>query len=87
MTVYNSTHIETGNEEGFFNGMDVIIRLRSITEVEYYYLKALNSVDSDVYDETIDEPIKYPGNVHGGTGIVGISTEVSKVITIFTPQH
>lgn len=87
MTVYNSTHIETGNEEGFFNGMDVIIRLRSITEVEYYYLKALNSVDSDVYDETIDEPIKYPGNVHGGTGIVGISTEVSKVITIFTPRH
>lgn len=58
--------------------MDIIIHLRSITEVEYYYLKALNLVDSDIYDETIDEPIKYPSNVHGGTGMIGISTEVSK---------
>lgn len=86
MTVYNSTHIETVNE-GYFDAMDVIIRLKSITETEYYYLKALNSVDSDVYDETIDEPIKYPGNVQGGTGIVGISTEVSKVVPIFTSHH
>lgn len=86
MTVYNSTHIETVNE-GYFDAMDVIIRLKSITETEYYYLKALNSVDSDVYDETIDEPIKYPGNVQGGTGIVGISTEISKVVPIFTSHH
>lgn len=87
MTVYNSTHIETANEEGYFYGMDIIIRLRSITEVEYYYLKALNLVDSDIYDETIDEPIKYPSNVHGGTGMIGISTEVSKKIEIETPQR
>lgn len=87
MTVYNSTHIETAGEEGYFNAMDVIIRLRSITEVEYYYLKALNLVDSDIYDETIDEPIKYPGNVHGGTGIVGISTEVSATIPIILPKY
>lgn len=67
--------------------MDIIIHLRSITEVEYYYLKALNLVDSDIYDETIDEPIKYPSNVHGGTGMIGISTEVSKKIEIETPQR
>ncbi|WP_418486231.1 hypothetical protein, partial [Dysosmobacter sp.] len=35
--------------------------------------EALNLADSDAYDETINEPIKYPGNVHGGVGIVGIS--------------
>lgn len=87
MTVYNSTHIETGNEEGYFDSMDVIIRLMSITETEYYYLKALNFVDSDAYDETMDEPIRYPGNVHGGTGIVGISTEVNKVVPIYISRH
>ena len=87
MTVYNSTHVETASEEGFFHQMDIIIHLRSITEVEYYYLKALNLVDSDIYDETIDEPIKYPSNVHGGTGMIGISTEVSKKIEIETPQR
>lgn len=87
MTVYNSTRIETGSEEGSFYGMDVIIRLRSITEVEYYYLKALNFVDSDIYDETINEPIKFPGNVNGGTGMIGITTEVSKKIKIETPQQ
>ena len=57
------------------------------TETEYYYLKALNLVDSDAYDETINEPIKYPSNVHGGTGMVGISTEVSKKVRIRTWQR
>ena len=87
MTVYNNTKIETGSDSGYFSGMDVIIRLMSITETEYYYLKALNLVDSDVYDETINEPIRYPSNVHGGTGMVGISTEVSKKVRIRTWQR
>ena len=87
MTVYNNTKIETGSDSGYFSGMDVIIRLMSITETEYYYLKALNLVDSDAYDETINEPIKYPSNVHGGTGMVGISTEVSKKVRIRTWQR
>lgn len=62
--------------------MDIIVRLLSITETEYYYLKALNLVDSDVYDETINEPLRYPSNVHGGTGMVSISTEVSQTVRI-----
>lgn len=84
MTVYNLTNIETSNENGFFAGMDIIIRILSITETEYYYLKALNLMDSDAYDETMSEPIKYPSNVHEGTGMVGITTEVSKKINIET---
>lgn len=87
MTVYNSNHIDIRRDDGYFHRMDVFIRLQSITETEYYYLKALNYIDSDAYDETINEPIKFPGNVNGGTGIVSISTEVSQKIEIRKPQH
>lgn len=88
MTIYNNPDIENDyDHNGYYEGMDVIIRLLSITETEYYYLKALNLVDSDAYDETINEPIRYPSNVHGGTGMVGISTEVSKKVRIKTWKH
>lgn len=88
MTIYNNPEVESdNNNDGFYEGMDVIIRLLSITETEYYYLKALNLVDSDAYDETINEPIRYPSNVHGGTGMIGISTEISKKVRIRTWQR
>ena len=85
LTVYNQTNVEGLPKYGTNVKMDIIVRLLSITETEYYYLKALNLTDSDAYDETINEPIKYPGNVHGGVGIVGISTETSKIIHIEKP--
>mgnify|MGYP002226286116 FL=1 len=53
MTVYNQTDIDGFPEYGTNVKMDIIVRLLSITETEYYYLKALNLVDSDAYDETI----------------------------------
>lgn len=89
-TSYTMTSTTRQMLRGFPNNgtnvkMDIIVRLLSITETEYYYLKALNLADSDAYDETINEPIKYPGNVHGGVGIVGISTETSKIIHIEKP--
>ena len=87
MTVYNQTDIDGFPEYGTNVKMDIIVRLLSITETEYYYLKALNLVDSDAYDETINEPIKYPSNVHGGIGMIGISTETSKIIHIEKPQR
>ena len=82
MTVYNQTNVEGLSKYGTNVKMDIIVRLLSITETEYYYLKALNLVDSDVYDETINEPLRYPSNVHGGTGMVSISTEVSQTVRI-----
>lgn len=85
MTVYQPTYLFRGfdyNNPLIREHAEVIVRILSITETEFYYLKALNLVDSDSYDETINEPIKYPSNVYGGTGIVGVSTEVSKVIQI-----
>lgn len=82
MTIYNSWYMYFNNEYRENVRIDVTIRLLSINETEYYYLKALNLLDSDVYDETISEPIKYPSNVHGGVGIVGVSTEVSKTVCV-----
>ena len=87
MTVYNQTNVEGLSKYGTNVKMDIIVRLLSITETEYYYLKALNLVDSDAYDETINEPIKYPSNVHGVIGMIGISTETSKIIHIEKPQR
>ncbi len=88
MTIYNDPNIENGLEQrGYYEELYAYIRILSITETEYYYLKALNLVDSDVYDETINEPIRYPSNVHGGTGMIGISTEVSEKIQLRTWEH
>ena len=83
MTVYVPRYIFQSYDGPYPSAkVDIIVHLLSITESEYYYLKALNLIDSDAFDDTMNEPIKYPSNVHGGTGIVGISTEVSKVIHI-----
>lgn len=60
----------------------VTVRLLSISQTEYRYLTALNLIESDAFDEIINEPFKYPSNVHEGTGIVSISTEVSQKILI-----
>ena len=42
MTVYNQTNVEGLSKYGTNVKMDMIVRLLSITETEYYYLKALN---------------------------------------------
>lgn len=57
------------------------VRLLSINETDFRYYKALNLIDSDVYDELIMEPIVFASNVQGGLGIVSISTETSIKIT------
>lgn len=62
--------------------IDIAVRILSITEKEYYYLKALNLFQSDNYDPKMSEPIKFPSNVQGGTGIVSISSEVGEIIHI-----
>ena len=49
--------------------------------------KALNLIDSDVYDETIMEPIVFASNVHGGLGIVSISTETSVKINLTDEKY
>lgn len=77
MTVYNqsNTGYSWNLNEVTHVKVDVIIRILSITKTEYYYLKSLNTLDSDSFDESLGEPIRFPSNVNGGTGIVGFSSE------------
>lgn len=60
----------------------VKIRLISITESEFYYLRALNLYVSDNYDDILSQPIRYPSNIHGGTGIFGISYGTSQIMQL-----
>lgn len=66
---------------------DCHVRLLSINETDFLYFKALNLIDSDVYDETIMEPIVFAKNVHGGLGIVSISTETSVKINLTDEKY
>lgn len=77
MTVYNRANVDySWNWHKVTHAkVDVVIRILSITETEYYYLKSLNALDSGSYDESVGEPIRFPSNVNGGTGIVGFSSE------------
>lgn len=44
-------------------------------KAEFRYLKALNYLESDNYEEALMEPVIIPSNVKGGLGFVGISSE------------
>lgn len=59
---------------------DITVRLLSISEAEFRYLKALNSLESGNYDEALMEPIIIPNNVEGGFGFVGISSEIRIIL-------
>lgn len=58
----------------------IIVRLLSLPEIYHRYLKALNCMDDDDYDEAIMEPISLPGNVEGGLGFVGVTSEIRYTI-------
>ena len=60
--------------------VDTYIRVLSISETEFHYLKTLNTIDSGALDETM-EPIKFASNVNDGLGVVSISSEVSKKVS------
>ena len=83
MNVYNDIYgWGFWGQEYIWIKTDVYIRILSITEKEYYYLRALNLLDSDAYDNTLSEPIAFPSNVNGGTGMVGFSTETNYMLTV-----
>lgn len=58
----------------------ITVRLLSLPEAYYRYLKALNCMDDDDYDEVLMEPISLPNNVEGGLGFVGVSSEIQYTI-------
>lgn len=63
----------------------ITIRLLSISEAEFHYLQALNTLESFNYEEALMEPVMIPTNVKGGLGIVGISSETR--ITMRLPDE
>lgn len=64
------------------NVRTITIRLLSITEAEFRYLKALNYLASDNYEDAIMEPVMIPSNVNGGLGFVGISSETRVIMQL-----
>lgn len=60
----------------------ITVRLLSITEAEYRYLKALNCLDDGDYDDALMEPISLPCNVIGGLGFVGVCSESRVIIEL-----
>jgi len=62
--------------------IDFTVHLISITEMLYYYMKALNLTSSDSYDEYFSMPVSYPSNVQGGVGFVGFSADTYKTFSI-----
>ncbi len=60
----------------------ITVRLLSLPETYYRYLKALNCMDDDDYDEALMEPISLPNNVDGGLGFIGVSSEIQYTIDI-----
>lgn len=54
----------------------VTVRLLSFPEIGYRYLRALNTLGDDDYDESLMEPISLPNNVKGGLGFVGVCSGI-----------
>lgn len=67
--------------------MDYAIRILSISEPMYRYLRALNCLQSEDYDETFMEPVIIPDNVEGGLGFVGASADSKIIIRIIDKRH
>lgn len=67
--------------------LDTYVRILSISETDFQYFKALNLSDSDLSDDALMEPITFASNVHGGLGIVSISTETSVKINVSDEKY
>lgn len=66
--------------EEIYHTQTITIRLLTLTEAEYRYLKALNCLKDDNYDESLMEPVCLPSNVNGGLGFVGICSETNVIL-------
>ncbi len=61
---------------------DAIVHILSITKADYRYMRAMNCLDSENYNDTFMEPVIVPQNVVGGLGFVGASSEAEMKIQI-----
>jgi len=69
-------------DEPYLRRNTATIRIMTLTEPYYRYLRALNCIESEDYDETFMEPVIIPTNVVGGLGFVGVSSEQSVTLLL-----
>lgn len=62
--------------------IDAEIRLLSLPEAYYRYLRAMNCLESENYNATFMEPVIIPNNIHGGLGFVGAASETKTTVRI-----
>ena len=60
----------------------ITVRILRLSEAEYRYLRALNALSDDDYDEALMEPVSLPSNVTGGLGFVGIFSGTEYVMKL-----
>ena len=73
------------DEDGSFTesiSFEYKVYLINITEMQYYYLRALNIIASSSYDEYLSTPVSFPSNVEGGVGFVGFGASSCKSFSI-----
>ena len=58
------------------------VSLKCITKEQYYYLRAMNILDSDSFDPIMNQPVQLPSNVTGGLGFVGMQASTTQTETI-----
>ena len=65
------------------------LELQSISEQQYFYLRALNAINSDFYEDNSDltGAMKIPSNVSGGCGNISITTRSFYEIKILEDYH
>ena len=63
---------------GDFYNWNLYVKLQSISEQQYYYLRAMNAVKSSFYDDmsSLTGAMKVPTNVHGGSGNFCVTTAI-----------
>ena len=64
---------------GDFYNWRLKVNLQSLSEQQYYYLRALNAITSPFYDETssLSGAMKLPSNVRGGSGNFSVMTQTT----------
>ncbi len=64
------------NMVGDYYNWHLTVKLQSISEQQYYYLRAMNAITSSSYDEmsNLSGAMKIPTNVHGGSGNFCVTT-------------
>ena len=70
--------------QGEYYNWFLTVKLQSISEQQYYYLRAMNAIKSSVYDEmsSLSGAMKVPSNVHGGSGNFSVATQTTVVVPI-----